>query len=567
MVRPNHRAVPFEQRPLLGWMDEPGHDKGLRFLAPDGSWQFTSYQALARRVLGLSQHFQRLGLPQGSVVAIALPPSADFAACFFAALHAGATPCPVVPPLPFQRADAYRDHVLQLCATARPELLVTTTALQERVGATALLQAANRVVLLDGDHDLEGLALAASARPPSRHALLQFTSGTAGAPKAVQVPWAALERNIGCIRAWMRMTPGDATATWLPMHHDMGLIGCLLTPVINRSDVYAMRPDQFLRDPVSWLACFGRHGATLTAVPDFALSHVARRVPDSAVADMDFRSWRAVIVGAERIQPGSLDAFARLLGPRGLRRSCFCPAYGLAEACLAVTGLPVDAEPTVVRVAAGGQALGSPVVEVRDPDEPGTDYVGCGPPLGDTTVQIVDDEQRPLPERTLGEIVISSSMLADGYMGAADDDAFRAQSLRTGDAGFVIDGQLHIVGRLGDSIKHRATAIFAEELEAHLAHKLSSVRAHPVVLLGSYEGENMALVLLEAQRAPSARDVFDALANRVPGLRVMLGLARQGTILRTSSGKPRRRAMWQAFLGGSLNVEMVTAHDEAPTPR
>jgi len=555
--------MPSEQRPLLGWMSDPSRDRGLRFLAPDRSWRFTPYADLARRVLGLSDHFRQLGLPPGSVAAVALPSSADFVASFFAALHAGATPCPVVPPLPFQQADAYRDHVLRLFATARPELLVTTTALQRQVGADVLARAANRVVLLDGDQDLAGVGLVPDARPPSRHALLQFTSGTTSSPKAVQVPWAALERNIGCIRAWLRMTPADVTATWLPMHHDMGLIGCVLTPVVNRSDVYVMRPDQFLRDPLSWLACFGQRGATLTAVPDFALSHVVRRVPGSALAGMDFRSWRVAIMGAERIAPGSLDAFTRLLGPHGFRRSCFCPAYGLAEACLAVTGVPVDAEPTVFRAAAGAQSIGSPVTEARDSRDPGTDYVGCGLPLADTTVQIVDEEQRPLPERALGEIVISSSMLADGYLGVASDDAFGAQSLRTGDAGFVIDGQLYVAGRLGDSIKHRATAIFAEDLEAHLARRLDSPRARPVVLLGAYEGENLALVLLETQRVP-APDVFDALAARVPGLRVVLGLTRPGSILRTSSGKPRRRAMWEAFLGGELNAEMVTAPDLDP---
>jgi acyl-CoA synthetase (AMP-forming)/AMP-acid ligase II len=540
---------PADRRSLLDWLTAPEPDKGIRSLEPDGSWRLHSYAELAHRVVGLSARFRELGLPPGSVVAVALASGADFVAAFFAALHAGATPCPVVPPLPFQQTAAYREHVLRLLAVAKPELLVTTQSLARQLGPETMAQAAERIVLID-DVDLGGVVDTLPAAP-ARHALLQFTSGSSGRPKAVQVSRIALEGNITAIRTWLRMTPDHSTASWLPMHHDMGLIGCLLTPIVNRSDLFLMRPEQFLRDPLAWLNCFGRLGAVITSVPDFALAYVARRVSPEALAGMDFRSWRIAIVGAERVNTTSLDAVTELLGPHGFRREIFCPAYGLAEACLAVTGLPINAEPTTIRVTADAQALGATVVEVAD-DEPGVDYVGCGGPLADSVVTILDDEQRPVPPGTLGEISVRSSMVADGYLGAADDDeTFGPLGLRTGDAGFLLGGQLYVVGRLGDSIKHRATALFAEELETFLRDGIGAA-ASPVVLLGAAHGENTAVVLLETALHGHRDAVVELMAKRVPGLRVVVGAVSRRSILRTSSGKPRRRPMWREFVAGSL---------------
>jgi acyl-CoA synthetase (AMP-forming)/AMP-acid ligase II len=536
----------------------------MRSLGSRGGWTFTTYQQLADRVRALSADFRRAGLQRNGAVMLSLPSGEDFTACFFAALHAGGTPCPVMPPRPFQQGQAYRTHLRGLVGVARPDLLVTDAALRDRIGPEPLAGAVGAVLVIDGGEAppsqanpvAAAAALTGAPAEPADHALLQFTSGSSGRPKAVRVPRNALERNIAAIRGWLAMTDQSVTSTWLPVYHDMGLIGCLLTPVVNTSDVWVMRPEHFLRDPLAWLETFGRHGAGITAVPNFGLAHVVQRVAPEALAGLDLSRWAVAIVGAERIEPAVLDAFVDLLAPAGFRRSALCPAYGLAEACLAVTGLPMAAEPAQVRVATLGRVIGESLLVVEPGAGEATEYVGCGVPLGGGTVEVVGEDGTPLPEDTLGEILVRSDMVADGYLGAADDDdTFNVAGLRTGDAGFWHGGQLHVVGRLGDCLKRQAVTVFAEELEALLRDSLGERARTPVVLLGAHRGVDTAVVLLDPKAGDVRDEVVALLDRRLPGLTVAVVGARRSDVLLTSSGKPRRRAMWSAFVAGELGQQ------------
>ncbi|MDF2704691.1 MAG: AMP-dependent synthetase and ligase [Nonomuraea muscovyensis] len=553
-------------RPLLSWLEDPATGRGIRFAAADDAWESWSYADLASLSLRVAAGLAEMAVPRGSVVSIVQQSSPRFVATLFGAMVAGCVPSPVAPPLTFQDPEAYAAHVRGLLGSAAPHLVVADEDLVETLQPIARTSGvAPRLV------GVEGLLAAGPDEPRARApraelALLQFTSGSSGAARGIRVPYGSLEANIDAIRGWLRMTPDDPTASWLPVHHDMGLIGCLLTPVVNQSDIWLMKPEQFIHTPLRYLQCFGTHGARLTAMPNFGLSYIARRVKPAQVEGLDFSHLRTVIVGAERLDPVAFEGFHGLLGPRGLTRLAVLPAYGLAESTLAVTGLALEEEWTSLSVEPGSLALGRKVA-LAAPGEDAQQLIGCGRPLGGAHVAIHDPDGGELPEGAVGEIVVTGPSVAAGYVtrdapaapvgeGAGAPSSFAGGALHTGDAGFLMDGQLYVLGRLGDSMKVRGRAIFAEDLEAALG--VAGVPPLRVAaLLGVRDGTPTAVALFE-QAAPEWLETCRTLlAQRTEGARVVVVNAPRGSIARTSSGKPKRRLLWRRFLDDMLPGDVV----------
>jgi acyl-CoA synthetase (AMP-forming)/AMP-acid ligase II len=552
-------------RPLLSWLEQPGWDRGVRFARAADGWEFWPYERLADRVARAACTLADSGVAPDDVVAVVARPGPSFVAAFFGAMVAGAAPLPVAPLLVFDDPSAYAAHLAGLLRAGRPAAVVADPDLAGLVGEVARAAGVPRLVTTD--------ALAARAadrafpldRPADAVALLQFTSGSTGSPRGVAVPYAALEANTGAVRRWLRAGPGDAWASWLPVHHDMGLVGCLVTPVVGGHDAWLLDPAEFVHRPLRWLECFGRHGATITATPSFGLDYVVRRVGPHALAGLDFSGWKAIVVGAERIEPGTLERFAALLGPHGLRRGALLPAYGLAEATLAVTGVPVGEDVDCVRVRPGSLAVGRSVEPADDPDA--VAVVGCGRPLDGLSVNVAGDDGRPLPDGTVGEIVVRGSSVASRYLGpggSASLSRLDGDVLRTGDAGFLADGRLYVLGRLGDALKVRGRAVFAEDLELALV-AAGPPAARVAVLLGSDAGEPAAVALLEEAAPESVAAARSVLERHAQGARVVVLAVPKGTIARTSSGKPRRRWLWRAYAERRLpGQEHRTAPEPAP---
>jgi acyl-CoA synthetase (AMP-forming)/AMP-acid ligase II len=374
------------------------------------------------------------------------------------------------------------------------------------------------------------------------------------------------------ISNWLSIREDDQLATWLPVYHDMGLIGGFLTPCVNQLDVWMMRPDQFIADPMRWIECFGKRSASIAVGPNFGFAYAAKRLRDDVLEQMNFSPWRIAIVGAERLDPAVLGAFARRLQPHGFRESVFMPAYGLAEATLAVTGVGLDAVPRCVRLDWSHATMGRPVVvedegSLTDLEKigPGDGWlVGCGYPLPGTQVTIVDDDGDELPDGHLGEICVEGETVAAGYAaGAAGaSTCFDSGRVRTGDAGYTLDGELFVVGRLGDAIKVRGRTVFVEDVEARVATVDGMQKGRCVVLAGSDGGTNRLVALVERQPGEWVRDVAAILMTEVGTDAVVQVLAAEpGAIERTSSGKPRRRVLWSRLLDGALEAEVAHASD------
>lgn len=545
-------------RPLLGWLTEPDDRRGIRFYDRRTGWHFHSYAELAAMVRGTAARLRADGVRPGDAVAVVAGSTPEFVAAYFGVLAAGGTPAPLAPPALFQNGNGYTDRVRASLAAVGATAVVTVPEFAARL-AEAGPAVRHTVVTAT---ELAGDDAGPAGTRPAEHALLQFTSGSSGPPRAVAVPRTALEANVDAIRAWLGMGQDDPTATWLPPHHDMGLIGCLLTPVVNGSDVWMMAPQNFVRDPAVWLSCFGERGARLTASPTFGLAHVVRRVRADAVRGHDFGAWRAVIVGAERVDDHVLRRFADLLAPHGFDARAFLPAYGLAEATLAVTGTALADRPRTLPVARRDLTVGAAVRAV-DGAEPALSVVGCGRPLvPGSTVRVVDEDGTELPAGHVGEIEVTGPSVAAGYVGASEraagaGSAFSGDRVRTGDCGFLDAGELFVLGRLGDSIKSRGRTVFAEDVESDV-DAVGEVRdARPAVLLGALDGEDTAVVVVERRPGPWAGEVARVLRPRLEGIRVVVVAAPAGTVRRTSSGKPRRRLVWAEFAAGRLAGDVV----------
>jgi acyl-CoA synthetase (AMP-forming)/AMP-acid ligase II len=546
---------------LLRWLDDPDVDRGIHFADRTGGWSFHSYADLAGLVAEVAGRLVDAGVGAGGVVCIAVPSGPEFVAAFFGTLIAGGTPSPVAPPLIFRSADEYVSQLVRQLQAASPSLVVSDAdLLPVAVGAVQAAGLGCSCLSLS----LAGERCDLPARPPAGLALLQFTAGSSGSPRGVRISWRNLETHIAALHQRVRWRQDDSVASWLPLYHDMGLIGMFLCSVVHRAHLWLLRPEQFLRSPASWLACLGRFGATMTAGPSFGYAYAARKVTSAELEGMDFSGWRVAAVGAERVDPAALDRFARLVAPNGFRREAFLPGYGLAEATLALTGTSLGELPTLVSVDRASLRFGEPIRVLErgclDPAEDrgrGDWLVGCGRSLPGIRLWVVDAEGAPLGEGRLGEIVASGPWVAEGYQGAQASGPTRfAQGqgqLCTGDAGFLLDGELFVLGRMGDSTKVRGRSLYAEDVEARLAAIPGVPAGRVVVVFGRFDGLDTVAAVVEREPGawvePAARRLRSETGRSA---RVLVLQVPRYAIPRTSSGKPRRRLLGQELMEGTL---------------
>jgi acyl-CoA synthetase (AMP-forming)/AMP-acid ligase II len=407
-----------------------------------------------------------------------------------------------------------------------------------------------------------------SGRRPPALGLLQFTSGSTGTPRGVALGLDHVEANVRAIEAWLEMDSNSSTATWLPFSHDMGLIGTLLTPVATQTMLSVIPPEQFVVKPIRWLECFGKDGANNAACPTFGLGLTARKVKPEDLEGFDFSGWRVLIVGAERVRVKTLEAFSQLLAPRGFSRRAFRPAYGLAEVTLAATGhgggdvaSMVKVDWTTLRDAEPVRVTERRTLGPVDPDDASDWLVGCGRPLAGVEVEVVEpDATTVLPEGHLGEIVVGGRSLAGAYWTADSRDRtpFADRRFATGDIGFLLDGELYVVGRIGDRLKVRARYVYAEDIEARLVAGSSLRIGRLAVLLGALKGVDSAVLIVEDERDDWSEEVLRVLRQATgEELQIYLLKAPRGTIERTTSGKPRRRVMWAKLEDGLLSTTLV----------
>jgi fatty-acyl-CoA synthase len=543
---------------LTGWLTDSSPDTGVYLAQATDGWQFMPYPELASAARRVAAALVGDGVRPGDVVCVLMPTGYPVLSAIYGVWAAGATVCPIVPPS-FQPAEEYIRHVAAIIEQAAPALTITSDEFAPLIGAALALSGRPGApwVLREGHEELD-------PRRAGPVALLQFTSGSTGQPRGVRVTWNNLADNLAMLGRWTDWRTGDGVASWLPLHHDMGLIGCLLFPVANQADLRLMRPEQFIRNPLRWLECFGPGQAKHSASPSFAFAYAARRIPPERLAGLDLSGWRTVCVGAEAIDVSALDSFARFAAPAGFSPDAYLPAYGLAENTLGVTSCSRSAPPRIIRPQWSGLRFGEvvPIVEVARvgdaPVAPGSGWlIGHGRPAdGDNVgVWIAGEDGKPLPDGHLGEIVVTGASVAVGYHAGRTGGAtrFSGGELWTGDGGFFDGGELYVLGRMGDSLKLRGRSVYVEDLDAKVA-TAAGLDKGKILAVGSMDrGRAVLAVFAEARPGPWRDDVIGALREELgPESVLTIVCGQRGLIRRTSSGKPRRRHMWQMLQGGAL---------------
>ena len=557
---------------IRGWLTAPAAGKGI-YLADDvgDGWLFRSYADIAADALRIAGLLRERGGGAGDGVCVIMPTDFSCAAAFYAAWAAGGVFTPITPPA-FGDLDEYIAHVASILDQAQPKVLVTAPGFAD-IGRRAL--AASTVperfaepLIVDGEvlaatpvpdlRDIASTPIASSAC-----ALLQFTSGSSGSPRGVQISWRNVATNVAMIADLLRWQPDEAMGSWLPLYHDMGLIGGFLAPVTLQEDLYLMRPDQFVRDPVRWLRAMTI--AAHSPSPSFALGYVAHRVAADEIADLDLSGWRTLAVGSEPVELADLQSFARLVGPRGFDVSAFTLAYGLAESTLMVSSSRRDEPITLLRPESSSMRFGQPVT-IRDEatlaadrDYDGSGWIaGLGYSIADSTVRVIGEDGRELPDDTLGEVIVTGGSVALGYTADRPESSgvttIDDGVLHTADAGFIHRGQIFVLGRMGTTLKVRGRPVFMEDVESTIAADCGLTKGKLAAVALTDTGAQGIALFAEVPAGdwiPAARTLIRAQLGPAHTVTIITGP--RGLIRRTSSGKPRRRHMWECYGRGDLD--------------
>ncbi len=563
-------------RSLTGWLDDPAADRGISCY--DGSrWQRVTYAELAGGVFAAAAHLREQGVCSGDRVAVLLPSGESFARYFFAAMLAGAIPTPIAPPGYNGRGD-YPSFALPRFQALQPACVVAEP------GAIGLLEqpatvAGLRSRLVTPIDPAERSDHFGSAQPPPDDiTLIQFTSGSSSMPRAVTLTSQAILAQLSILEHVIGYESGESFSSWLPLHHDMGLVGLFLLPTALGADLWQMRPEHFVRRPVEWLATFGRYGARRSAVPCFGLAQVVRRTKPQNLEGMDFSDWQTLIVGADRIGYRTLQDAYRLLAPHGMPVSTIVPAYGMAEATLAVTITRRSQPASAVALEAIDFSSGAPVRVLAEhtladpvPDGAGVAtghlVVSCGHEPPGVEVTVIGEGGEPLADGHVGELRVRSPSLSQGYLGDPEvSGRFTAAGYRTGDLGFRLRDQVYVLGRIGDSVKVNGRFVTAEDLELALAPVLDLPQDSIAAVLRDTEETPATLVAVQQRvRLIDADRISDVVAafGLDPGRLCVLDLPRR-SVPRTTSGKPRRGQLWRELESGLVAGDVLYAADGFP---
>jgi acyl-CoA synthetase (AMP-forming)/AMP-acid ligase II len=528
--------------------------RGLIFVDEDEQrFTWAEIQEQAERVAAA---FQDAGGSPGDRVAIVCQGLRPLVTSFFGAVLAGMHPSILPTPISRRRLKGYLGHIGAIVRVAQPSFVIVDEEVEE-VGQPLLAEAGleGQARVLRHDHLLQTAARFRAYSPrPDEIAVIQFTSGSTSSPRGVVLPHSCIAANVRAIVEHLEVEPHDVGGGWLPMYHDMGLIGNLLGATARSIDLVLTTPFNFLRRPRRWLDVMERHNVSITAGPNVSYRHLLER---GELLGRDLSAWRVAIIGAEPIDSELLDAFTEAFGKVGFPRSGFMPAYGLAEVGLMVTGVRATEEYEtfeVDRAALEGEGVARPAATKGA----GTTIVSCGVPVRETTVRIVGEGDEPLEDGKVGEISISGSSVMRGYYNNPDATAetLRDGWLMTGDLGYLLDGELFVTGRKKELIIVGGRNYYPQDIE-RAVHGLELVRPGSVVAFGTLNGRQEGIVVVAAPRNPQDSE---AIIDRVRGvvsetlnLPVLdVVLLESGRIPRTTSGKLCRGRCRDLYEEGKL---------------
>ena len=553
---------------VLHWQAQTSPDRTHIFLRrEDGTEHPITYARLWRRAVVVAAALRGRGVGRRDTVTIMLRTEAAFFPAFFGTLLAGAIPVPIYPPFRADRIAEYAQRQVGILSNAGTRLMITFAEVER---LAKLLR--GRIPTLTAVTTLDDLAPPAEdsgplpARPPvwltaEDPALIQYTSGSTGQPKGVLLTHANLLANIRAIGESLGICPNDVAVSWLPLYHDMGLIGAWLGMLYFGIPVTILSPLAFLSRPARWLWAIHAHRATLAVAPNFAFDLCVNKITDEEIEGLDLSSLRVVLNGSEAVLPETLTRFADRFAAARFRPDAMRPVYGLAECSVGLAITPRRHPARVDRVARGFQETGRAVPST---EADALAFMSCGLALPGHEIRIVNQTGAAVAERTEGRVQFRGpSMMAGYYRNQAATRAITTDDgwIDSGDLGYLADAELFLTGRRKDVVIKGGRNIYPHEAEAVVA-AVEGVRKGCIAVFGVADralGTERLVVVAETRETdPAARHrlqqrILEAVSDALGVPPDTVALARPGAVLKTSSGKVRRGATRDAYVAGTLD--------------
>lgn len=524
-----------------------------------------TYTELARAARAVAAGLIARDVAPHDRVALMLPTGTEFFAAFFGTLYAAAVPVPIYPPMQLSQLEEYLRRQAKILRNAEAKVLVTVP---EALRLGGLLR--GLVPSLRGIESVGNLASSPTEGPlpasgdPGATALIQYTSGSTGDPKGVVLSHANLLANIRAILKAIDATSADVLLSWLPLYHDMGLIGAWLGPLYAGAKCYIMSPLSFLAHPQSWLWASHRYRATISAAPNFAFELCLKQIDDSDLSGLDLSSLRFVANGAEPVSIHTLRRFIERFSRFGFHPGAMAPVYGLAECAVALALPPPGREPLIDRINRGAlsrRGVAEPA-SVDDPDA--VEIVACGRPVPGHEIRIVDEAGREVQERREGRLEFRGPSATSGYFHneAKTRELFRDGWLDSGDQAYITNGDVFITGRIKDIIIRAGQHVYPQELEEAVGDIAGAIKGAVAAFGVSDRASGTERIVVLAETAQTATAELESLKARarvvVTGI---IGsppddivLVEPGTVPKTSSGKIRRAAAREHYLAQQLTA-------------
>ena len=534
--------------------------RGLNFHDARGSLtRAYPFAELRDDALAMARRLVAAGIKPEDRIAIVAETSPDFAALFFGAVYAGAWPVPLPLPTSFGGRDSYVEQLRVQLSSCEPVLLIYPPELAQ-MGVDAARAA--------GTDGIDWSELVQRPAPDvqlpqatgDQVAYLQYSSGSTRFPHGVAITHHALLNNLTAHAYGMQLVEADRCISWLPWYHDMGLVGCFLSPVANQVSTDYLKTEDFARRPLAWLDMISRNdGNSISYSPTFGYDICARRMSSQTKASerFDLSRWRLAGNGADMIRPDVMQSFVDAFADAGFKASAFLPSYGLAEATLAVSLMP-PGEGIRVELVEETQLSGGS----RGEDRPQRyrAIVNCGKPVRDMRIEIREEDGTPLPERAIGKVWCKGKSVMVGYFrdDAATDACMADGWLDTGDMGYMSDGYIYIVGRAKDMIIVNGKNHWPQDIEWAVEQlpgfKAGDIAAFAITTPG---GEETPAVLVQCRSSDEAervrlRDEIRDRVRSVTGMNCVVELIPPRTLPRTSSGKLSRAKARNLYLAGEI---------------
>jgi fatty-acyl-CoA synthase len=539
-------------------------ETGCNFFSPKGELQDAlTYREIRDRAVAVAQRFDRAGVRRGARVALIAETSPDFLIFFYACQYAGLIPVPLPLAIHLGGHEPYVERLRAMIGKAGAEIAIGHAGglhyLKEAMGGRGMVGTPEQFYDLPAD--------GGDLRPFASHeaCYIQYSSGSTSQPRGVFVSQRSLSSNArGIGQHGLKLRPGDRSTSWLPLYHDMGLVGFCLTPMLSQVTIDYLATQSFAVRPLTWLKLISQYGGTISFSPTFGYELCAARGLNGSAKTIDLAHWRVAGIGGDVVRADILERFADTFAPTRFSRKAFVPSYGLAESTLAVTFAPLE---TGVEVDRADQAIASnfgivmPLRQAANGGSRGRSFVICGAPLPDHEIEVRSELNIRLPDHHVGRIVVKGPSVMDGYFDDSQSTAVVTTDdgwLDTGDLGYMTDGRLVVTGRSKDLIILNGRNIWPQDVE-WAVEALEDVRGSDVACFSVIEAdgrERMIVVLQCRLQDAAAREALRkkviATVRKTCGADCRVVLVPAKTLRFTSSGKLSRSAVKADYVSGEI---------------